>query len=156
MDIAKQFSLEGKVALITGAAYGMVPFMKEKQIGLVNFNSLAGGLLTGKYHSDQPEEGTRYYKNPNYQKRYWREDNFNAIEAIKNLAEKHGMSTVELGYGWILVQKYVTSMLLGFASEEQLRANLVALEKSRLDAGILAACDEIWDSLKGGRVAYNR
>lgn len=64
MDIAKQFSLEGKVALITGAAYGMVPFMKEKQIGLVNFNSLAGGLLTGKYHSDQPEEETRYYKTP--------------------------------------------------------------------------------------------
>lgn len=50
----------------------------------------------------------------------------------------------------------MTSMLLGFASEEQLRANLVALEKSRLDAGILATCDEIWDSLKGGRVAYNR
>ena len=63
---------------------------------------------------------------------------------------------MELGYGWILAQKYVTSMLLGFASEEQLRANLVALEKSRLDAGILATCDEIWDSLKGGRVAYNR
>lgn len=142
--------------LTRGLEQEMVPFMKEKQIGLVNFNSLAGGLLTGKYHSSQPEEGTRYYKNPNYQKRYWRQDNFDAIEEIKNLAEKHGMSTVELGYGWLLAQKHVTSMLLGFASEEQLRANLAALEKSRVDAGILAACDEIWDGLKGGRVAYNR
>jgi len=142
--------------LTRGLEQELVPFMKEKNVGLVNFNSLAGGLLTGKYNSDQPEEGTRYYKNPNYQKRYWRQDNFSAIASIKDLAAKYHMSTVELAYGWLLAQKHVTSILIGFASEAQFKANLEALEKSSVNDDILSVCNAIWDDLKGGRVGYNR
>ena len=130
--------------------------MKEKKIGLVNFNPLAGGLLTGKYQRSNPDPGTRFYKNSNYQRRYWREDNFDAIEELNALAEKSGMSLIELAYRWCLSQKHVTSVLLGFASEKQFDSNLKELEKDELSSEVLAACDEIWKSLSGGRVQYNR
>lgn len=139
-----------------GLEQELVPFMKEKKVGLVNFNPLAGGLLTGKYNAAGPAEGTRFYKNPNYQKRYWRDDNFGALENLRTLAEENGMTMIELAYGWLQAQKHVTSMLVGFASREQFLANIRAVEHEPLSAEVLKHCDEIWDSVKGGRVAYNR
>lgn len=144
--------------LTRGIEQEMVPFMKAKDVGLVNFNPLAGGLLTGKYNLAGADEGTRFYKNPNYQKRYWREDNFLAIEEVKALAEKNGLTIIELAYGWLQAQEHLTSMLIGFASEQQFASNLKALEKGTgaINEDIIAACDKIWESLQGGRVLYNR
>lgn len=154
---AKPVVTENCYNMITrGLEQELVPFIREKKIGLVNFNPLAGGLLTGKYHRSAPDEGTRFFKNPNYQRRYWRDDNFNAIEELNTLADSNGMSLIELAYRWCLSQKHVTSVLLGFANEKQFNSNLKELEKEELPADILAVCDEIWKSLSGGRVFYNR
>lgn len=144
--------------LTRGIEQEMVPFMKAKDVGFVNFNPLAGGLLTGKYRFTGAEEGTRFYKNPNYQKRYWRGDNFSALDEIRLLAEENGMSMIELAYGWLQAQKHLTSMLIGFASAEQFEMNLAALQSSegKITPDIISQCDHIWDSLCGGRVAYNR
>lgn len=134
----------------------LVPFMKDKKIGLANFNPLAGGLLTGKYHREGPENGTRFYGNANYQRRYWREDNFNAMDTLADLAQQNGLTMLELAYGWLLAQEHVTSVITGFSGEQQFRTNLAALLKGPVSQQVLAACDEIWKELSGGRVAYNR
>lgn len=142
--------------LTRGLEDELVPFMQTKRVGLVNFNPLAGGLLTGKYKIEGPQEGSRYFNNPNYQQRYWRKDNFAAIEALEELAAENGLTLLELAYGWCMAQPHITSTLLGFSSEAQFKANLAALEKGPVGADILAVCDKLWAELSGGRVVYNR
>ena len=142
--------------LTRGAEQELVPFLKDKKKGMTVFNPLAGGLLSGKYKNSQPDPGTRFDKNPVYQKRYWREDNFKAISELTGLAEENGMTLLELAFRWCISQEAVSSVIIGFSRVEQFIDNLKAAEKGGLADGILEKCDEVWDMISGGRVSYNR
>ncbi len=142
-------------ALTRGAEYELIPFLKEKQIGLTVFNPLAGGMLTGKHKRGQPTAGTRF-ENPNYQKRYWNENNFQAIDTLTALAKELDISLLSLAYRWCLHQSWVSSIILGFSSVEQLKVNLEAAADVPLPSQALAVCDQVWADINGGRVQYNR
>jgi aryl-alcohol dehydrogenase-like predicted oxidoreductase len=142
-------------AITRGAEYELVPFLKEMNLGMTVFNPLAGGMLTGKHKRGTPTVGTRF-ENPNYQKRYWREDNFKGIDELTALAESIGTSLLSLSLRWVLSQPWVTSAIMGFSNHDQMAANLKAMEGGILPTAILARCDEIWQSINGGRVQYNR
>ncbi len=142
-------------ALTRGAESELIPFLREKKIGMTVFNPLAGGMLTGKHKRGVPTPGTRF-ENPNYQKRYWREDNFKAIDELTALAANLDTTLLSLSYRWCLSQPWVSSIITGFSSLEQMQVNLKAAEGRLLPADALARCDEIWESINGGRVQYNR
>ena len=89
------------------------PCLAEKEMGLVIFNPLAGGLLSGKHRMGKPTEGTRFSENRMYFDRYWNEENFMAISSFESIAEDSVMSILELAIRWCLSQEHVTSMLLG-------------------------------------------
>lgn len=141
--------------LTRGAENELVPFLREKKIGMTVFNPLAGGMLTGKHKRGMPTVGTRF-ENPNYQKRYWREDNFKAIDQLTQLVDSMNTTLLSLSYRWCLSQPWVSSIITGFSSLEQLQANLVAMEGGPLPEEALKQCDEVWESVNGGRVQYNR
>lgn len=142
-------------ALTRGAESELIPFLREKKIGMTVFNPLAGGMLTGKHKRGIPTPGTRF-ENPNYQKRYWREDNFKAIDELTALAANLDTTLLSLSYRWCLSQPWVSSIITGFSSLEQMQVNLKAAEGRLLPTDALARCDEIWESINGGRVQYNR
>ena len=142
-------------ALTRGLEREMVPFLREKKRGLAVFNPLAGGLLTGKHRPGRPTPGTRF-ENPNYQKRYWRDDNFAAVAALERLAQERGSSVLELSLGWCLSRPWVSSVILGFSSAEQFEANLNAALKGPAGPEVCSRFDEVWDMVSGGRVPYNR
>ncbi|MGO5024320.1 aldo/keto reductase [Lawsonibacter sp. LCP25S3_G6] len=142
-------------ALTRGAENELVPFLREKKIGMTVFNPLAGGMLTGKHKRGVPTVGTRF-ENPNYQKRYWREDNFKAIDQLTQLADRMNTTLLSLSYRWCLSQPWVSSIITGFSNLEQLQANLAAMEGGALPEEALKQCDEVWESINGGRVQYNR
>lgn len=141
--------------LTRGAEHELVPFMQEKRIGMTVFNPLAGGLLAGKHIWGPPTVGTRF-ENPNYQKRYWREDNFQAINQLTNMATSMGTTLLSFSFRWCLSRPWVSSVITGFSDMEQLRANLNAMEGAPLSEEIMEQCDRLWESLSGGRVQYNR
>lgn len=142
-------------AITRGAENELVPFMREKKIGMTVFNPLAGGMLTGKHKRGVPTVGTRF-ENPNYQKRYWREDNFQAIDKLTEIADKMGISLLSLSYRWCLSCPWVSAIITGFSNLEQMNINLTAMEGGSLPADIMAECNEVWESISGGRVQYNR
>lgn len=142
-------------ALTRGAENELVPFLREKKIGMTVFNPLAGGMLTGKHKRGVPTVGTRF-ENPNYQKRYWREDNFKAIDQLTQLANGMDTTLLSLSFRWCLSQPWVSSIITGFSNLEQLQANLAAMEGGTLPEEVLKQCDEVWESINGGRVQYNR
>lgn len=143
-------------AITRDAERELIPFLKENNMGLTVFNPLAGGLLTGKYCFGTPARGTRFENNEAYQKRYWRQDNFEALDRMKKLADAQSVSLLELAFRWCLSQKQVTSVITGFSGIVQLDSNLKAMAKSSLPQDVLEECDEIWGLISGGRVQYNR
>lgn len=127
----------------------LLPFLQEYQMGLVIYNPLGGGLLSGKHSFDRTIPNTRFDGNKQYRERYWYRENFAAIETFSKIASENGMSLVELALRWCCSQKAVDSVVLGMSSFEQLKGNLDLFAKGGLDQEILDACDGVWRSLAG-------
>lgn len=125
----------------------------------VVYNPLAGGLLTGK-HTDpgRPEKGGRFAAElgPMYRERYWNDQQFAAVDALRRVADDAGLGLLSLAFRWLLGRPLVGSILLGASSPEQLDENVAAATGSPLPADVVAACDEVWTRLRGAAPAYNR
>ena len=110
----------------------LLPLCAEEGVGVIPYNPLAGGLLTGKHSPDAgPEEGSRFTlgtAGPRYQDRYWHEGEFATVEAIRPLAEAAGMSMTTLAVAWVLANPVITAPIIGASRPEQLDATLAAIE----------------------------
>jgi aryl-alcohol dehydrogenase-like predicted oxidoreductase len=110
----------------------MLPFCREEGVGVIPYNPIAGGLLTGKHsRTAPPAEGTRFTLGTaaaNYQNRYWHEREFDTVDDLLQLAEKAGTSLVTLSVAWVLANPAVTAPIIGASRPDQLDASLAAVD----------------------------
>jgi aryl-alcohol dehydrogenase (NADP+) len=142
--------------LARGIEAEFLPMSKAFSIANVVYNPLAGGLLTGKHSAAEPIQGSRFDKNKMYLDRYWHADDFSAVEAVRDIAQKAGRSMVSLALCWLLHHTAIECVILGASKLEQLKQNLAAAEEGALDAETLAALDKVWERLRGVTPKYNR
>jgi len=133
-----------------------IPMARELGVSIVAYNPLAGGLLTGKQQPAAPAAGTRFDGNRTYLDRYWNGHNFEAVERLRQAAGSAGRSLVSLAINWLLHHSAADSVILGASRAEQLEENLAAAREGPLPAAALAACDEVWSTLRGAAPKYNR
>jgi aryl-alcohol dehydrogenase-like predicted oxidoreductase len=110
----------------------MLPFCSEEGVGVIPYNPIAGGLLSGKHsRTAPPPEGTRFTLGSAataYQDRYWHDPEFDTVEALSQLAEKAGVSLVTLSIAWVLANQAITAPIIGASRPDQLDASLAAAE----------------------------
>jgi 1-deoxyxylulose-5-phosphate synthase len=133
-----------------------LPMCKEMGMSTIVYNPLAGGLLTGKQKRDAPITGSRFDNNKMYLDRYWHDQDFQAVERIREIAQAAGRSMVSLALNWILHHTPVDCVILGASRDAQLRENLKTLDDGPLSSDTIAACDEVWKHLRGITPQYNR
>lgn len=128
----------------------VVPLCRDQGVGLIVYNPLAGGFLSGKYVQDAPPEpGTRFTLGESgrlYQDRYWQSAQFEAVEALRQVFEPRGLPMATASVAWVLSQPGITSAIVGASRPEQLDATLAAADLT-LDDDTLDACDAVWWSL---------
>jgi aryl-alcohol dehydrogenase-like predicted oxidoreductase len=105
----------------------IVPVLKDQGVGLMVWSPLAGGLLADKaVDGKSAPQGTRRatfdFPPVNYDRLE------KVIEAMRPIAQAHGVSVARVALGWLLAQKHVTSVLIGAKSPEQLKDNIAATE----------------------------
>ena len=124
----------------------MLPYCGEEGIGVIPYNPIAGGLLSGKHlRTSPPPEGTRFtlgWAGPAYQDRYWHDRQFDTVDELRELAEQAGVGMVTLSVAWVLANKAITAPIVGASSPHQLDASLAATEYV-LDDGLKAKLDEV-------------
>ena len=119
----------------------LVPMLRHEQVGLLVWSPLAGGLLSGKYGREQKgEQGSRRvdFDFPPVD----RERGYDVIDAMRPIAEAHGVSVARIALAWLLHQPVVSSVIIGAKRPEQLADNLAAIDVT-LDADQLAALDAV-------------
>jgi aryl-alcohol dehydrogenase (NADP+) len=123
----------------------MLPFCGEEGIGVIPYNPIAGGLLSGKHsRANPPPEGTRFTLGSaaqNYQDRYWHDREFDTVEILRQLADEAGVSLVTLAVAWVLANPAITAPIIGASSPDQLGPSLAAAEFT-LDDGLKRRLDE--------------
>jgi 1-deoxyxylulose-5-phosphate synthase len=134
----------------------MLPFCREDGVGVIPYNPIAGGLLSGKYNrSAPPPDGGRFTLGSAggmYQERYWHDREFDTVEQLRALADEAGVSLVTLSVAWVLANKAVTAPIIGASRAEQLDASLAAMEYS-LDADLKRKLDEVTHEYRMGDAA---
>ncbi len=142
--------------LARGIEAEFLPMCRALEISTVVYNPLAGGLLTGKQCEAAPLPGTRFDQNQAYVDRYWHHANFEAVEALADIARRSGRSAVSLALSWLLHHTPIDGVVLGASSQEQLEENLRACEEGPLPTDAVAACDQVWARLRGPVPNYSR
>jgi aryl-alcohol dehydrogenase-like predicted oxidoreductase len=142
--------------LARGIEQEYVAMCKEIGVSIVAYNPLAAGMLTGKQDRARPTPGTRFDLVPMHRDRFWHAEYFDAVEELRRVAERAGRRMVDLSLNWLLHHTATDCIVLGASNPEQLTENLDAFECGPLSEEMVAACDAVWQKLRGITPKYNR
>lgn len=124
------------------------------------YNPMAGGLLTGRYGSfeDAPTDG-RFTHRKNYQKRYWKKSYFQAVELLKGVSQRYGLSTIEAVYRWLACHSMLDeargdAIIIGASKLNHLTQNMEAAGGGALPDELAAAFEEAWQLCKADSPEY--
>lgn len=121
--LARFVSAQNEYSLLDRSAETeLLPACERFGVGVLPFFPLANGMLTGKYHRDQPPEGGRLSNNPGY----LTQARFDVVEALAAFADQRGVSLLEVAIGTLLARPGVSSVIAGATRPEQVRANAAA------------------------------
>ena len=124
----------------------LFPLCLAEGIGVIPYNPIAGGMLSGKHRRGAPAaEGTRFTI-PNagqmYQERYFHDREFETVEGFEKIAAEAGLKPATLAVAWVMHQPAITAPIIGASRADQLDDTIAAADVS-LDAGVLTKLDEL-------------
>ncbi|WP_329599972.1 aldo/keto reductase [Streptomyces pseudovenezuelae] len=122
----------------------VLPTVRRHGMGTLTYSPLSGGWLSGRYRKNATEgpasaarPQARFDMNTPANQR-----KLDVVEQLAVLAEKAGMSPIELAVAFVIHHPGVTSAIIGPRTVEQLKAFLPAADIS-LPSDLLDAIDEI-------------
>jgi aryl-alcohol dehydrogenase-like predicted oxidoreductase len=128
----------------------LLPLCRDQGLGVIAYNPLAGGFLSGKYRTlEELPAGTRFTLGKTgelYRERYWHQAQLRAVEELRRHFEARGVSLVSAAVAWVLAQPGITAAIVGASRPEQLDASLAAANLS-LTPEHREVCNLAWYSL---------
>ena len=107
----------------------LVPMANAFKLGLVAWSPLAGGLLSGKYHSKKGAAPDARYSSE-MAKQFLRtgERPDRIVAALEKVSQQVGRSEAQVALAWLQTRQIPVIPIIGARRIEQLRDNLASLE----------------------------
>ncbi|KAM0288692.1 hypothetical protein ACHAQK_008186 [Fusarium lateritium] len=146
----------------------LVPCCRKFGLDILVYNPLAGGVLSGRYKSKETADDGGRFSSTNtgfgamYRDRYFRDDNFEALKVIQPVADKLGLTLLEIAFRWLVhhsklkVNDGNDGVVVGISSLSQLESNLNNLEKGPLPNEVVEVLDKAWEITKPSSITYWR
>jgi aryl-alcohol dehydrogenase (NADP+) len=132
------------------AEESLFPTARRFGLGVMVYNPIAGGLLSGKHRPGRaPARGTRFAMpgiGEVYRKRYWDDRVLEGVVRLKRDVEQAGWSLVTAAVAWVLQNPIVASAIIGASRPSQLAPHLRATEVE-LPASLRERLDRVWFDL---------
>ncbi|MEA4865170.1 MAG: aldo/keto reductase [Sphaerochaeta sp.] len=114
------------------------------EAGAICFSPLAQGLLSDRYLEGTIPPDSRASKSHFLKPETITKERVDLLNGLNAIARKRGQSLSEMAISWLLVDKRVTSVLIGASSAEQVKVNLKAVEREpAFTKEELSAIDEL-------------
>lgn len=136
----------------------LFPCLRHYGMGFYSYNPLVGGFFAGQLNKEgEVEKGSRFDPQKWHGKmdraRYWNDAYFRALDIVRPVTEKHGLTLAEVALRWMshhsqLGRQYPDAILIGASSTKHIDQNFVDLEKGELPVDVLKALDEAWERVK--------
>lgn len=104
-----------------------------EDVGLLPYSTLAAGVLTGKYLNGQRPAGSRATV---LDGGIWRDNPHSepVVRAYLDVAQKHGLDIAQMAIAFSKSRPFVTSVIIGATSVEQLKTDIAAHELTLSEA----------------------
>jgi aryl-alcohol dehydrogenase (NADP+) len=131
----------------------LLPLCAEQGLAVIPYNPLAGGFLTGKHQKGAPTADTRFTIGggtaERYQERYWQDQMFATLEALRGIAAEADMTVAQLAIAWQFTRPTITSPIIGASKPEQL-ADAVNAVRTPLSAELTQRLDVLTHEYRFG------
>ena len=147
--IAKALNLPGPVTIQNsyslvsrGVDNDLAETLFRENMSLLAYSPLGGGILTGKYRGGAKPANSRYVLFDNMSLRFRKPIVHEAVAAYAALAERLGISLIQLALGYVRSRWHLGAMILGATSIAQLEENFAAAA-FELDPSVMDAIAEV-------------
>ncbi|MCD7439780.1 aldo/keto reductase [Streptomyces lincolnensis] len=140
--VAPVADLQIEYSLISrGIEAEILPVTRELGISVTAYGVLSRGLISGHFSADRQLAADDFRAHsPRFQGENLRH-NLNLVEALREIAERKGVSVAQTAIAWVLSRGEDIVPLVGARTRERLAESLGALDVT-LDAADLAAIEE--------------
>jgi aryl-alcohol dehydrogenase-like predicted oxidoreductase len=111
----------------------ILPLAADRNLAVIPYSPLGGGLLTGKYLGGRDQVEGRIATNQIYAKRYGEHRYDEIAGAFVDYARDHGHNPVTLAVAWVKSNPAVTAPIIGARNVEQLEDSLAAADLDLTD-----------------------
>jgi aryl-alcohol dehydrogenase-like predicted oxidoreductase len=99
----------------------------REQAGLLAYSPLACGYLSGKYRNKQLPKNSRMERDGDFWSRYNNKNAEKAIELYYKISKKYNLSLAQMSLKFLEIQPFVTSVIIGATTIEQLKINIESI-----------------------------
>ncbi len=125
----------------------LLPLCEDQELGVIPYNPLAGGLLTGKHTRLTPTEGSRFAIHGLYRERYWHEAELDAVDRFRDFCQARDLGMAATALGWLLHQPRVTAPIIGATRPDHVSSAVQALDVT-LGGPDLDELDRLWEIVR--------
>ena len=112
----------------------IVPLISDQKLGLMVWSPLAGGLLSGKFKSAD-DKGPAGARRATFDFPVVNKDRaFQCIEVMRPMAAERQISVAQIALAWLLAKPYVSTVIIGAKSMDQLRDNIASTRVQLTDS----------------------
>jgi len=112
----------------------IVPLVSDQKLGLMVWSPLAGGLLSGKFKSAD-DKGPADARRATFDFPVVNKDRaFQCIEVMRPMAAERQTSVAQIALAWLLGKPYVSTVIIGAKSMDQLRDNIASTRVQLTDS----------------------
>ena len=106
----------------------ILPMAKSENIGVISYSPLGGGLLTGKYETENntlnKNTSGRLHDNAKYKLRYGQSWMYEAASKLQKLAEDINYDPIALAVAWVSYNDAITAPIISARNLKQLKPSL--------------------------------
>ncbi|MBM4414040.1 MAG: aldo/keto reductase [Chloroflexi bacterium] len=128
----------------------ILPVARTFGLGVIPYNPLAGGMLTGRYVTQRAlTPGTRFQLHGAgelYRKRYWNDVVHELVANLHAYFDARGIALTHAALAWVRNQPGITAPIVGASRPEQLADSLANLDLV-LDEEAMQLCNNAWFEL---------
>jgi aryl-alcohol dehydrogenase-like predicted oxidoreductase len=124
-DLPRMMSVQNAYNLLNRTyEVGLAEISVREQSGLLAYSPLAIGYLSGKYRNKKMPKNSRLERDGDFWTRYKKPNTEKAIEAYFEISKKYNINLAQMSLKFIEIQPFVTSVIIGATTMEQLKTNI--------------------------------
>ncbi len=133
-NLPRMMSVQNPYSLLNRSyEVGLAEVSIREQIGCLAYSPLASGYLSGKYRNKQFPKGSRMERDFDFWTRYRKPNTEDAVEHYYKISEKFGLDMSQMSIKFCEIQDFMTSVIIGATTMEQLKTNIESVNVNLTD-----------------------